>query len=307
MDDPKVNKLYLVLEYMRRGDLMKIRGRVKAYSCKPARRRRHVARDAPGRARPEVPPLAGHHPRRHQAAEPARRRRRRRQDRRLWHLQDAERRRQAIDTAGTPAFMSPELCDGKHGPHADVWAFGGTMFMLRFGRPHTSRRRCCSSTTRSSTTRSSSPADAAPVDEGLRDMLGAMLTKDPSDRIAPRGRARTHGGVSASRPVARAGAAARTARARARGRLLEGEHVGAEDGVRQDRRLARRDLRAPARQLVESHGFRRRAGRRRRRGGRARGGRRGARSPAPAAPAAAARGRGALRRRRRRTGRRTRR
>ena len=34
MDDPKVNKLYLVLEYMRRGDLMKIQqGDSKAYSC----------------------------------------------------------------------------------------------------------------------------------------------------------------------------------------------------------------------------------------------------------------------------------
>ena len=42
-----------------------------------------------------------------------------------------------VDTAGTPAFMSPELCDGKQysGRLADVWAFGGTMFMLRFGRP----------------------------------------------------------------------------------------------------------------------------------------------------------------------------
>ena len=34
MDDPKVNKLYLVLEYMKRGDLMQLlRGDAKSYEC----------------------------------------------------------------------------------------------------------------------------------------------------------------------------------------------------------------------------------------------------------------------------------
>ena len=36
MDDPRVNKLYLVLEYMKRGDLMHIqKGDPKSYSCQP--------------------------------------------------------------------------------------------------------------------------------------------------------------------------------------------------------------------------------------------------------------------------------
>ena len=41
------------------------------------------------------------------------------------------------DTAGTPAFMSPQLCGGKaySGQLADVWALGATMYMLRFGTP----------------------------------------------------------------------------------------------------------------------------------------------------------------------------
>jgi serine/threonine protein kinase len=36
MDDPKVNKLYLVLEYMKGGDMMQLQeGDPKTYSCKP--------------------------------------------------------------------------------------------------------------------------------------------------------------------------------------------------------------------------------------------------------------------------------
>ena len=39
--------------------------------------------------------------------------------------------------AGTPAFMSPELCAGAayNGQLADVWALGATMYMIRCGRP----------------------------------------------------------------------------------------------------------------------------------------------------------------------------
>ena len=42
-----------------------------------------------------------------------------------------------LETAGTPAFMSPELCSGKpyDGNLADVYALGATMFMLRCGTP----------------------------------------------------------------------------------------------------------------------------------------------------------------------------
>ena len=40
MDDPKVNKLYLVLEYMKGGDLMQIQqGDSKSYSCQAMVRR----------------------------------------------------------------------------------------------------------------------------------------------------------------------------------------------------------------------------------------------------------------------------
>lgn len=39
--------------------------------------------------------------------------------------------------AGTPTFMSPELCSGGEysGHLADVWALGATMYMIRCGKP----------------------------------------------------------------------------------------------------------------------------------------------------------------------------
>lgn len=42
-----------------------------------------------------------------------------------------------LDTAGTPAFMSPEICSGESysGQLADIWAVGATMYMIRCGRP----------------------------------------------------------------------------------------------------------------------------------------------------------------------------
>jgi serine/threonine protein kinase len=50
-------------------------------------------------------------------------------------LADGER---LSNAAGTPAFMSPELCSGApsvSGQQADVWAIAAAMFMLRFGHP----------------------------------------------------------------------------------------------------------------------------------------------------------------------------
>lgn len=39
--------------------------------------------------------------------------------------------------AGTPTFMSPELCSGEgySGQLADIWALGATMYMIRCGKP----------------------------------------------------------------------------------------------------------------------------------------------------------------------------
>ena len=216
MDDPKVNKLYLVLEYMRRGDLMKIQqGDSKAYSCERLgevdtwRVTRQVALGLQylhsqdiihGDIKPQNL-LVG--------------------DDGVVKIADFGISKmlsggdKLVDTAGTPAFMSPELCDGKQysGRLADVWAFGGTMFMLRFGRPPFLAPQVLQLYYKIINDPLEFPADAAPVDEGLRDMLGAMLTKDPSDRIHLEG-VLSHAWLK-SEPVARAGArAARTARAR---------------------------------------------------------------------------------------------
>lgn len=41
-------------------------------------------------------------------------------------------------SAGSPAFMPPELCVSKHGPvsgkAADIWSMGVTLYCLRFGK-----------------------------------------------------------------------------------------------------------------------------------------------------------------------------
>jgi len=43
-----------------------------------------------------------------------------------------------IKSAGSPAFMPPELCVAKHGEvsgrAADIWSMGVTLYCLRFGR-----------------------------------------------------------------------------------------------------------------------------------------------------------------------------
>lgn len=143
LDDPKVNKLYLVLEYMKKGDLINVL----------------KSRDSPDGGEDEFVPLS---------------------DRQLWnifrqvvsgviylHYQNIVHgdikpqnllvgedgvvkiadfgiskmldtsQDKVSDAAGTPAFMSPELCGGEayDGQLADVWAIGATMFMLKFGCP----------------------------------------------------------------------------------------------------------------------------------------------------------------------------
>ena len=85
------------------------------------------------------------------------------------------------DAAGTPAFMSPELCEGKSfsGQLADIWAIGATMFMLRFGHPpflaksiiHLYSKIC-----------NDPLVFPAPIDPGLKNLLENLLEKDPNKR-----------------------------------------------------------------------------------------------------------------------------
>uniref|UniRef100_A0A7S2BV78 Uncharacterized protein n=1 Tax=Octactis speculum TaxID=3111310 RepID=A0A7S2BV78_9STRA len=145
MDDPKVNKLYLVVEYMKGGDLMQMQeGDSRSFSClcmtdtqiwrvleqvALGLKYLHSQNIIHGDIKPQNI-LINKRP-----IESA-----------LVKIADfgisktltdgAELRKD--ESGGTPAFMSPELCEGKDGIDgrlADVWALGGTMYMLRFGKP----------------------------------------------------------------------------------------------------------------------------------------------------------------------------
>jgi serine/threonine protein phosphatase PrpC len=89
------------------------------------------------------------------------------------------------DAAGTPAFMSPELWElhqgeGVSGPLADVWALGGTMFMLRFGHPPFI---AASIMTLGQKIRTDPLVFPQPIDNMLKDLIENMLVKDPAKRF----------------------------------------------------------------------------------------------------------------------------
>ena len=86
-----------------------------------------------------------------------------------------------LETAGTPAFMCPEICGGEpyDGPSADVWALGATMFMLRAGRPPFVADKVVQLYHRIIHDALELPRD---VDGALARLLGRMLEKAPGRR-----------------------------------------------------------------------------------------------------------------------------
>lgn len=85
------------------------------------------------------------------------------------------------DAAGTPAFMSPELCEGKSfsGQLADIWAIGATMFMLRFGHPPFLAKSIINLYHKICNDPLVFPG---PIDQGLKNLLENLLEKDPTKR-----------------------------------------------------------------------------------------------------------------------------
>jgi serine/threonine protein phosphatase PrpC/tRNA A-37 threonylcarbamoyl transferase component Bud32 len=184
MDDPKVNKLYLVLEYMKLGDLMQImRGDAKVYRCDRMREAPlwtvfrqvtsgleylHLQNIVHGDIKPQnlllsedgVLKIADFGISKMLAQEEA-----------------------LLETAGTPAFMCPEICAGEpySGMLADVWALGVTMFMLRCGRPPF----VADKVIRLYYAIIHDPlVFQTPLAEGLRALLRRMMEKDPANRAS---------------------------------------------------------------------------------------------------------------------------
>lgn len=139
MDDPKMNKLFLVLEYMKYGDLLSHQKKKHPNGTGEYLHDRdlhcvflqvilglaylHEQKIVHGDIKPQNL-LVG--------------------DKDVVKIADFGisqslygSKQKLTDTAGTPAFMSPEMCSGEEysGQLADVWAVGATFFMLKFGNP----------------------------------------------------------------------------------------------------------------------------------------------------------------------------
>ncbi|KAJ1457577.1 kinase-like domain-containing protein, partial [Pelagophyceae sp. CCMP2097] len=192
MDDPKVNKLYLVLEYMKRGDLMQLlNGNSKAYTCEPMSERAlwhvfrqvgcgleylHLQNIVHGDIKPQnllvgddgVVKIA---------------------DFGISKMisGDSSQARALVETSGTPAFMCPEICAGAayQGFSADVWALGATMYMLRLGRPPFLADKVIQLYYKiiHDAVDYAAPEGQQALDAELRRLLGAMMTKDPLKRV----------------------------------------------------------------------------------------------------------------------------
>ena len=91
---------------------------------------------------------------------------------------------QLQEVGGTPAFMSPELCENKNtafsGQLADVWAIGATIFMLRFGNPPFVAKSIINLYYKICNDPLVFPG---PLDPGLKNLLEGMLEKDPDKRF----------------------------------------------------------------------------------------------------------------------------
>lgn len=87
-------------------------------------------------------------------------------------------------SAGSPAFLPPELCVAKHGDisgkAADIWSMGVTLYCLRFGRIPFERHVVLELYDSIRTANVSLESD---IDPDLHDLLTRVLEKDPSQRI----------------------------------------------------------------------------------------------------------------------------
>jgi len=102
------------------------------------------------------------------------------------------------NSAGSPAFLPPELCVAKHGgisgKAADIWSMGVTLYCLRFGCIPFERAGVLE--LYESIKKDNLCIAPETCSEDLRDLIVRLLEKDPTKRIKmPEIRVRTHGSV----------------------------------------------------------------------------------------------------------------
>lgn len=195
LDDPQVNKMYLVLEYMKKGDLLNVlqerdtnnhKDKIEQNKFTPLPeaelwnifrqvvsgiRYLHYQNIVHGDIKPQnllvsedgVVKIA---------------------DFGISKMLHGSAQKLA-DAVGTPAFMAPELCKGGgvfSGQLADIWAIGATMFMLRFGHTPFVAGNILALYAKIQNDPLVFPTNSTPLDPGLKDLLEGMLMKDPFKR-----------------------------------------------------------------------------------------------------------------------------
>lgn len=97
---------------------------------------------------------------------------------------EKESEMQTAKSAGSPAFMPPELCVAKHGQvsgrAADIWSMGVTLYCLRFGRIPFEKKGVLELY---GSIRNDGVEIGGDCDGDLKDLLTKLLEKDPQKRI----------------------------------------------------------------------------------------------------------------------------
>jgi [calcium/calmodulin-dependent protein kinase] kinase len=190
LDDPKVNKMYLVLEYMKKGDLINVlkkrdgNGNDSDFQTLSdfevwqifrqlvtGIRYLHFQNIVHGDIKPQNLLLG---------------------EDGLVKIADfgisqmlSGSDEQLHDAGGTPAFMAPELCEGKKnfsGQLADIWAIGATIFMLRFGQPPFVAKSIINLYYKICNDPLVFPATPS-IEPGLQNLIEGMLEKNPEKRL----------------------------------------------------------------------------------------------------------------------------
>jgi [calcium/calmodulin-dependent protein kinase] kinase len=87
-------------------------------------------------------------------------------------------------SAGSPAFLPPELCVGKHGDisgkAADIWSMGVTLYCLYFGRVPFEKTGVLELY---DSIKNDNFKIEGPCEDDFRDLMNRILEKDPAKRI----------------------------------------------------------------------------------------------------------------------------
>ena len=99
-------------------------------------------------------------------------------------LTSAEDRRTTI--CGTPNYIAPEIIDGKkdgngHSFEVDIWSMGVILYTLIVGRPPYESKDVKATYQRILNNEYSFP-EKFPVSDNAKDLIGAMLQREPSTR-----------------------------------------------------------------------------------------------------------------------------